>query len=46
MRHTFAGARLLGLTLDRGQNAMELVAALGGLKGPIMKGGAAARHHP
>jgi predicted unusual protein kinase regulating ubiquinone biosynthesis (AarF/ABC1/UbiB family) len=33
----FAGARLLGLTLDRGKNAMELAAALGGLKGPIMK---------
>src|SRR3954449_8038085 len=32
-----AGARLLGLTLDRGRNAMELAAALGGLKGPIMK---------
>src|SRR5437660_3015223 len=33
----FAGARLFGLTLDRGQNAAELAAALGGLKGPIMK---------
>src|SRR5436309_1362147 len=33
----FAGARLLGLTLDRGKNALELAAALGGLKGPIMK---------
>jgi predicted unusual protein kinase regulating ubiquinone biosynthesis (AarF/ABC1/UbiB family) len=32
-----AGARFLGLTLDRGRNAMELAAALGGLKGPIMK---------
>src|SRR5438477_11525512 len=32
-----AGARLLGLTLDRGRNAIELAAALGGLKGPIMK---------
>jgi len=32
-----AGARLFGLTLDRGQNAIELAAALGGLKGPIMK---------
>src|SRR5215211_9398998 len=32
-----AGARLFGFTLDRGQNAMELAAALGGLKGPIMK---------
>jgi len=33
----FAGARLFGLDLDRGQNAVELAAALGGLKGPIMK---------
>src|SRR5438552_7947082 len=33
----FAGARFLGLTLDRGKNAIELAAALGGLKGPIMK---------
>jgi predicted unusual protein kinase regulating ubiquinone biosynthesis (AarF/ABC1/UbiB family) len=32
-----AGARLLGLTLDRGKNAIDLAAALGGLKGPIMK---------
>jgi predicted unusual protein kinase regulating ubiquinone biosynthesis (AarF/ABC1/UbiB family) len=32
-----AGARLFGITLDRGKNAMELAAALGGLKGPIMK---------
>src|SRR3954470_18451459 len=32
-----AGARLLGLPLDRGKNAIELAAALGGLKGPIMK---------
>jgi predicted unusual protein kinase regulating ubiquinone biosynthesis (AarF/ABC1/UbiB family) len=32
-----AGARLFGLDLDRGKNAMELAAALGGLKGPIMK---------
>jgi predicted unusual protein kinase regulating ubiquinone biosynthesis (AarF/ABC1/UbiB family) len=32
-----AGARLLGLALDRGKNASELAAALGGLKGPIMK---------
>src|SRR5262249_29019767 len=32
-----AGARLFGLSLDRSQNAMELAAALGGLKGPIMK---------
>ncbi len=32
-----AGARLFGLALDRGKNALELAAALGGLKGPIMK---------
>src|SRR5207247_5095148 len=32
-----AGARLFGLALDRSGNAMELAAALGGLKGPIMK---------
>src|SRR3954449_357586 len=32
-----AGARLLGITLNRGRNAIELAAALGGLKGPIMK---------
>jgi predicted unusual protein kinase regulating ubiquinone biosynthesis (AarF/ABC1/UbiB family) len=33
----FAASRLLGLSLDRGRNAAELTAALGGLKGPIMK---------
>src|SRR5438132_1758554 len=33
----FAGARFLGLAFDRGKNAIELAAALGGLKGPIMK---------
>src|SRR5215468_7298491 len=33
----FAASRLLGLGLDRGKNAAELAAALGGLKGPIMK---------
>ncbi|MCC7347263.1 MAG: AarF/ABC1/UbiB kinase family protein [Variibacter sp.] len=32
-----AGARLFGVDLDRGKNAVELAAALGGLKGPIMK---------
>ncbi|BAT59988.1 putative protein kinase UbiB [Variibacter gotjawalensis] len=32
-----AGARLFGTGLDRGKNANELAAALGGLKGPIMK---------
>src|ERR1700761_5364863 len=33
-----AATRFFGLTLDRGKNASELAAALGGLKGPIMKG--------
>ena len=32
-----AGARFLGMGLDRARNAVELAAALGGLKGPIMK---------
>jgi len=32
-----ASARFFGVTLDRGKNALELAAALGGLKGPIMK---------
>ncbi len=32
-----AGARFLGVDLDRAKNALELAAALGGLKGPIMK---------
>jgi predicted unusual protein kinase regulating ubiquinone biosynthesis (AarF/ABC1/UbiB family) len=32
-----AGARLFGFALDRGQNAIELAAALGGLKVPILK---------
>src|SRR5512139_2461630 len=32
-----AGARWFGLDLDRARNAAELAAALGGLKGPIMK---------
>jgi predicted unusual protein kinase regulating ubiquinone biosynthesis (AarF/ABC1/UbiB family) len=32
-----AGARFLGLDLDRSRNAAELAAALGSLKGPIMK---------
>jgi predicted unusual protein kinase regulating ubiquinone biosynthesis (AarF/ABC1/UbiB family) len=31
------GSRVLGIGLDRGRNASELAAALGGLKGPIMK---------
>jgi predicted unusual protein kinase regulating ubiquinone biosynthesis (AarF/ABC1/UbiB family) len=33
----FAAARMFGFDLDRGRNAIELTAALGGLKGPIMK---------
>src|SRR6185437_4801113 len=33
----FAGARLFGVPLDRAASALELAAALGGLKGPIMK---------
>jgi predicted unusual protein kinase regulating ubiquinone biosynthesis (AarF/ABC1/UbiB family) len=33
----FAGARFLGIGLDRAKNATELMTALGGLKGPIMK---------
>ncbi len=32
-----AGERYLGWTLDRGKHAAELKAALGGLKGPLMK---------
>jgi predicted unusual protein kinase regulating ubiquinone biosynthesis (AarF/ABC1/UbiB family) len=32
-----AGARLFGFDLNRARNAAELAAALGGLKGPIMK---------
>ncbi len=32
-----AGARFLGMDLDRAKNAAALTAALGGLKGPIMK---------
>jgi predicted unusual protein kinase regulating ubiquinone biosynthesis (AarF/ABC1/UbiB family) len=32
-----AGARYLGLDLDRGRHAQDLTAALGGLKGPLMK---------
>src|ERR1041384_876520 len=33
----FAASRLFGFGLDRDKNASELAAALGGLKGPIMK---------
>ena len=32
-----AGARYLGMPLDRGRHAAELKAALGGIKGPLMK---------
>jgi predicted unusual protein kinase regulating ubiquinone biosynthesis (AarF/ABC1/UbiB family) len=32
-----AGARLFGVDIDRARNAADLAAALGGLKGPIMK---------
>ncbi|GGB23213.1 ABC transporter ATP-binding protein [Tistrella bauzanensis] len=32
-----AGERLLGLPMDRGRHAEDLRAALGGLKGPLMK---------
>jgi predicted unusual protein kinase regulating ubiquinone biosynthesis (AarF/ABC1/UbiB family) len=32
-----AGARYLGLDLDKGRHAQDLTAALGGLKGPLMK---------
>jgi len=32
-----AGARIFGTDLDHGKNAAELAAALGGLKGPLMK---------
>ena len=32
-----AGERYLGLPLDRGRHAAELKAALGGIKGPLMK---------
>jgi predicted unusual protein kinase regulating ubiquinone biosynthesis (AarF/ABC1/UbiB family) len=33
----FAGERFLGLELDKARHAAELKAALGGLKGPLMK---------
>src|SRR6185312_12629618 len=32
-----AGARFLGMDIDRARNAADLASALGGLKGPIMK---------
>lgn len=34
---SLAGARFLGLDLDKGKHAAELKSALGGLKGPLMK---------
>lgn len=34
-----AGERYLGLTVDRDKHAQELLASLGGLKGPLMKVG-------
>jgi predicted unusual protein kinase regulating ubiquinone biosynthesis (AarF/ABC1/UbiB family) len=33
----FAGGRLFGLDLDRGEYAAQLRSALGNLKGPLMK---------
>src|ERR1700716_384606 len=33
-----AGERYLGLTIDRERHAADLKAALGGIKGPLMKG--------
>ena len=33
----FAGERYLGSSLDRGRHASDLKAALGGIKGPLMK---------
>src|ERR1700726_5317611 len=32
-----AGERYLGLTIDRDRHAADLTAALGGIKGPLMK---------
>ena len=32
-----AGERYLGISLDRGRHAADLKAALGGIKGPLMK---------
>ncbi|MCH7487460.1 MAG: AarF/ABC1/UbiB kinase family protein [Proteobacteria bacterium] len=37
MAARFAGGRLLGLPLDMGSHAAEMAAALGALKGPLMK---------
>ena len=37
MAARFAGGRVLGLPLDMGSHAAEMAAALGGLKGPLMK---------
>ena len=33
----YAGGRFFGITIDRPEHAAELTAALGGLKGPLMK---------
>ena len=33
----YVGARVFGFDLDRGESALALAAALGGLKGPLMK---------
>ena len=37
MAARIAGARFFGIDLDRAKNAAQLAAALGGLKGPLMK---------
>ena len=37
MAARFAGGRIFGLPLDMGSHAAEMAAALGGLKGPLMK---------
>ncbi|MGE4562488.1 MAG: AarF/ABC1/UbiB kinase family protein, partial [Rhodospirillales bacterium] len=37
MAARMAGGRLLGIPLDKNEHAAELQAALGGLKGPLMK---------
>src|SRR3954466_15112596 len=41
-----AGARLFGLEGQGASNAAALAQALGGLKGPIMKGAPLSRPHP
>jgi hypothetical protein len=46
-RRALAGKRaVLGMKLDRGKHASELKAALGGLKGPLMKVAQLLVHHP